>query len=88
MSMDAWNKLTEDEKAVIETAALKFEQDRWAAAPTEEQEYVDLLKEAGAVVIEFTDEEYQAMADKVRAEVWPQIKEEYGAELFDQLTKK
>lgn len=88
MSMDTWNKLTEDEKAVIEAAALKFEQDRWAAAPTEEQEYVDLLKEAGAIVIEFTDEEYHAMAEKVRAEVWPQIKEEYGAELFDQLTKK
>lgn len=88
MSMDTWNKLTDDEKAVIETAALKFEQDRWAAAPTEEQKYVDLLKEAGAIVIEFTDEEYHTMAEKVRAEVWPQIKEEYGSELFDQLTKK
>ncbi|SCZ81554.1 TRAP transporter substrate-binding protein DctP [Acidaminobacter hydrogenoformans] len=88
MSMDAWNKLSDDEKAVIEAAALKFEQDRWATAPEEEQEYIALLEEAGAVIIEYTDEQYKAMADKVRAEVWPAVREEYGAELFDKVTKK
>ncbi|NCB42314.1 MAG: C4-dicarboxylate ABC transporter [Clostridia bacterium] len=87
MSMDTWNSLTDDEKAVIEAAALKFEEDRWAAAPTEEAQYVELLREGGAVIIEFTDEEYAAMAEKVRAEVWPEIKDEYGAELFDKLTQ-
>lgn len=88
MSMDTWNSLTDDEKAVIEAAALKFEEDRWATAPTEESMYVDLLRENGAVIIEFTDEEYAAMAEKVRTEVWPEIKDEYGAELFDKLTQK
>lgn len=88
MSMDTWNKLTDDEKAVIEAAALKFEQDRWAAAPEEEQKYIDLLKEAGAVIVDYTDEQLKTMADKVRAEVWPKVRDEYGAELFDKVTKK
>ncbi len=87
MSMDVWNGMSDEEKAVVEAAALKFEEDRWVAAPEEEGKYVGLLKEAGAVVIEYTDEEYKAMADKVRAQVWPNIKDEYGAELFDKLTK-
>ena len=87
MSMDTWNKLTKDGKAIIEAAALKFEQDRWASAPEEEQAYIDLLEESGAVVMEFTDEEYHTMADKVRTEVWPKVRDEYGAELFDKVTK-
>lgn len=87
MSMDVWNSLSDDEKAAVEAAALKFEEDRWVAAPGEEMDYINLLEEGGAVVIEFTDEQYAAMAEKVRAEVWPEIKDEYGAELFDELTK-
>jgi TRAP-type transport system periplasmic protein len=87
MSMDVWNSLTDDEKAVIEAAALKFEQDRWAAAPTEESGYVQLLADSGTIIIEFTEEEYRTMAEKIRTEVWPEIKDEYGAELFDQLTQ-
>jgi TRAP-type C4-dicarboxylate transport system substrate-binding protein len=88
MSMDVWNDLSDDEKSVIEAAAKKFEDDRWNVAPEEELNYVELLKENGAVIIEFTDAEYHAMAEKVRAEVWPKIKQEYGAELFDKITKK
>ena len=88
MNMDVWNEMSDEEKAIVADAALKFEEERWKTAPEEEQKYVDLLKEAGAIVIEYSDEEYKAMADKVRTEVWPNIKDEYGAELFDQLTKK
>ncbi len=88
MSMDVWNDLSPDEKAVVETAAKNFEDARWEVAPDEEEYYENLLEENGAVIIEFTDEEYQAMADKVRAEVWPEIKDDYGAELFDEITQR
>jgi TRAP-type transport system periplasmic protein len=88
MSMDVWNDLSQDEKAVVETAAKNFEAARWEVAPDEEKYYEDLLEENGAVIIHFTNEEYQAMADKVRAEVWPEIKDDYGAELFDRITQR
>lgn len=88
MSMDVWNDLSDEEKAVVEAAALKFEDDRWSLAPEEEQKYVEMLEANGAKIITFTDAEYAAMADKVRAEVWPEIKAEYGAELFDSITQK
>ncbi|RQD71912.1 MAG: C4-dicarboxylate ABC transporter [Tindallia sp. MSAO_Bac2] len=86
MSMEAWNSLTEEEKAIFEEAAERFESERWEQAPGEEAEYERLLEEHGAEIIEFTDEELQAMADKVRAEVWPEIEDEYGAELFRTVT--
>lgn len=88
MSMDVWNDLTPDEKAVVEAAAKNFEAARWEVAPDEERYYEDLLEENGAVIIRFTDDEYHAMADKVRAEVWPEIKDDYGAELFDRITQR
>lgn len=87
MSMETWNKLSDSEKSVIEEAAAKFEQDRWAVAPDEEQEYIDLLEEAGAKIYTFTDEEYAVMAQKARDEVWPLLRDDYGAELFDEITK-
>ncbi len=87
MSMDLWNDLSPDEKAVVEAAAKNFEAARWEVAPDEERYYEDQLEENGAVIIRFTDEEYHAMADKVRAEVWPEIKDDYGAELFDRITQ-
>lgn len=87
MSMETWNKLSDSEKSVIEAAAAKFEQDRWAVAPDEEQEYIDLLEEAGAKIYTFTEEEYAKMAEKAREEVWPKLREDYGAELFDEITK-
>ncbi|MFA9423070.1 MAG: TRAP transporter substrate-binding protein DctP, partial [Sedimentibacter sp.] len=54
MSMDVWNDMSDEEKAVVEAAALKFEEDRWIAAPEEEGKYVELLKENGAIIIEYT----------------------------------
>ena len=88
MSMDVWNDLTPDERNVVETAAKNFEAARWEVAPEEEKYYEDLLEENGATIIRFTDDEYHAMAEKVRAEVWPEIKDDYGAELFDRITQR
>ncbi len=88
MSMEVWNDLTAEEKAVVETAAKNFEAARWEVAPDEEKYYEDLLEENGAEIIRFTDEEYRTMAEKIRAEVWPEIKDDYGAELFDRITQQ
>ena len=57
MSMELWNDLTPEERAVVETAARNFEAARWEVAPDEERHYEDLLEENGAEIIRFTDEE-------------------------------
>ncbi|MGM0395700.1 MAG: TRAP transporter substrate-binding protein DctP [Bacillota bacterium] len=88
MSMDVWNNLSAEEKTIVEEAAMKLESDRWNVAPDEEKKYEELLEDNGAVIIRFTDEEYKVMAEKVRKEVWPEIREFYGVEIFDKVTQQ
>ncbi len=86
MSMDVWNELSAEEQEAVMAAAEKMEMDRWAVAEDETAEFMKGLADNGTVIYDFTDEELAGFAEKVRAEVWPEIKDEYGAELFDEIT--
>jgi len=82
-----WDKLADEEKDLIEKAALDMEEARWKSAPTETKSYEEQLAGVGVEIIPYSDSDLAKIADKVREEVWPQIKGEYGAELFDSLTQ-
>ncbi len=88
MSMDVWNDISVEEQEAIMASAEKFETARWPLAEQETAEFEQGLKDNGTVVYDFTPEELTGFAEKVRAEVWPEIKDEYGAELFDKVTGK
>ncbi|WP_420858571.1 TRAP transporter substrate-binding protein DctP [Marivivens marinus] len=70
----------EDQAALIEQAAA-FEATRWDVAEADqgrnEQRLVD---ELGATVVALSDAELAAMAEKVRADVWPAVLEDVGVE--------
>ena len=67
---------------------MAMEKARFAAAPKETAEYEKMLADNGTTVVSFTPAELKAISDKIKATVWPQIKGDYGAELFDSITRK
>jgi len=83
INTDKWNSLSDNQKNALTTAAKNMQAKRWEVAPEETAEYERKLTESGTTIVKFTDEEIQAFADKVRANVWPIIKEEYGIENFE-----
>ncbi|PAB59640.1 TRAP transporter substrate-binding protein DctP [Anaeromicrobium sediminis] len=83
MNMETWEGLSDEQKKTIEDASAKFESTRYELAEKDQKGYEAKLAEAGVNVYEFTQEELTAMAEKARAEVWPKLKDEFGAELFD-----
>lgn len=87
MSEDIWNGLSTEEQEIVQEAALQLSEGRWERAEAEEQDYLDKLEEAGVEVVEISDEEVEAMAEKARDEVWPEIKGDYGEELFDEIVE-
>lgn len=87
MSMDVYNSLSDEDKKMVEDVAAKMEADRYEVAEQQQEEFENKLREAGIEVIEFTEAEIDKMAQKARTEVWPVIAEEYGAEIFDEVTK-
>jgi TRAP-type C4-dicarboxylate transport system substrate-binding protein len=58
---------------------------RYEVAEKDQKSYEEKLAEAGIKVYEFSQEELSAMAKKAREEVWPKLKDEFGAELFDSI---
>ena len=87
MNKALWDKLSSEEQQTLLDAARAMEDARWEAAPTETKSYEQQLKGVGTEIIPYTDAELARIAQKVREEVWPAIKGEYGVELFDRLTK-
>ncbi|MGC9311506.1 MAG: TRAP transporter substrate-binding protein DctP [Sediminispirochaetaceae bacterium] len=87
MNKGLWDKLSAEEQEILQKAAREMEAARWKAAPTETKSYEDQLAGIGVDIIRYSDSELEKIAEKVREEVWPEIKGEYGAELFDSLTR-
>ena len=81
-----WDKLSDGDRKLLQTAADDMEKARWAVAEQDEQANEKRLSDAGIKVIKFSTPELQKMADKSRKVGWPIIKRDIGAEFFDQVT--
>lgn len=72
--------LEDKDRAALEEAAREFEAARWVVAQEDQGKNEQKLAAEGAVIVELSDAELAAMAKKVRAEVWPEILEDVGAD--------
>jgi len=81
ISNESLASLSEEDQDALKEQATAFEATRWAVAEEDqarnEQRLVDDL---GATLVPLSDEELAAMAAKARADVWPQVLEDVGAE--------
>lgn len=78
MSMDTWNSLSSEEQDLVAGYAREVEDNAFATAPTNEQQYLDLLADQGVNVYEPSDDVIDAYRTFVRENVWPEIASEYG----------
>ncbi|WP_417474017.1 TRAP transporter substrate-binding protein DctP [Leisingera sp.] len=74
-------ELDAEDQEALRTAAAEFEAKRWTVAEEDQRKWEQrLADELGAKVVELSDAEREAMAAKVRSEVWPVVLEDVGAE--------
>jgi len=87
MNMDKFNSLSAKQQEALTVAAQNAEAKRWEVAEAETAEYEKkLAEEYNVTVVEFTDEQLAAFASKCRANVWPLVRDDFGGELFDQVS--
>ncbi len=84
-SKKTWSKLNSAQQAAVQAAV-----DRAAAsfnewARTNDETYIQKLREAGYEVLDLTTEQRGALADHIRSVVWPQVEEIVGKEIIDRL---
>ena len=85
MSEKTWNKLLPEDQAAID-AIIKAEcKKSLELAAADDANYMQMMKDAGINVVEFTDAERAAMADYVRENVWPELAKNTSQEFLDNI---
>ncbi|MGD9566799.1 MAG: TRAP transporter substrate-binding protein DctP [Sedimentibacter sp.] len=85
MNLDDWNAFTPEEQSKVSEIAKKLEAQAFADAEVRDAKYIQMFKDEGINVIEFTDEQIEEISTKVRSEVWPQLEDIFGKEIFDKI---
>ena len=79
ISNESLGKLDTDDQATLKKAAEEFEATRWTVAEADQgKNEQKLADELGTKVITLSAEELEAMAAKIRAEVWPEVLQDVG----------
>lgn len=85
---DTWETLSSEEQEIFQSTAKELAEKRFVTAEEETADFEQKLQDAGIEVIEYSDEELKNFAEQIRANVWPEIKNEYGEQLFNRVTKE
>jgi TRAP-type transport system periplasmic protein len=89
ISNSSLKKLNAKEQAALKATAVKFEAQRWVVAEADQKKNEDrLAKEVGAEIVQLEQAQLDAMAAKVRAEVWPVILQDMGQEWGQNILNK
>ena len=73
-------ELSDADRAALEQGAVAFEAKRWETAEADQGAFEQKLADNGATIVSLSDAELAATAEHVRAQVWPQVLEDVGAD--------
>ncbi len=88
MNAELWESLSENDKKIVQDAALALEERRVAMAEAETAEQEKKLEDYGIKVIRLTDENLAANAKNAKNKVWPAVREIMGEKIFDDAMSK
>ena len=80
-----WDSLTPEQQAVLSEAFAEASRDSFALSERVDEEYIRRLPEIGIQIIPVSDMEISAIADHVRATVWPAMEDKLGKDIIDQM---
>ena len=85
MSEKTWNKLLPEDQAAIDEIIKAECAKSFELAAADDANYMQMMKDAGITVVEFTDAERAAMAEHVRTNVWPELAKNTSQEFLDNI---
>jgi TRAP-type C4-dicarboxylate transport system substrate-binding protein len=84
-SEKTWEKMNDEQRAVVEAAFKKGSDDFFAYNRENDSVFEQKLVDSGYTILRPTPEEQAAMAERVRTEIWPTMVESVGQENIDRL---
>ncbi|RKL64801.1 C4-dicarboxylate ABC transporter substrate-binding protein [Salipaludibacillus neizhouensis] len=80
--------LNEEDRKLIEELSKEMMAESIETSESYDKEYMEKLKEEGITVVEFSEEEVNKLAEYVRENTWPKLKERLGDDIIDELLKE
>jgi TRAP-type C4-dicarboxylate transport system substrate-binding protein len=87
MNLDLWNGLPEKTKLLILDLWKDIESQRYSVAERDERDSIERLSEMGVTIITLSEKQQSYMKEKVKKEVWPEMRREIGED-FDLIAKQ
>ena len=81
MNLELWNSLSETDQQIISAAVKTMEHRRFQVAEDEEKQSLVKLEQAGIEVIRFNDQDINKIRQKIIAEVWPQLEQDFDEDI-------
>ncbi|UWQ76106.1 TRAP transporter substrate-binding protein DctP [Leisingera sp. M658] len=85
VSEKTWEELNEAQRDVVQTAFTKASDDFFAYNRENDAVFEQKLVESGYTILKLSPEEQEAMASKVRTEIWPMLEDSVGKDNIDRL---
>ncbi|AUQ48354.1 putative TRAP dicarboxylate transporter, DctP subunit [Phaeobacter inhibens] len=85
VSEKTWDELNEAQRDVVQAAFTKASDDFFAYNRENDAVFEQKLVESGYTILKLSPEEQEAMASKVRAEIWPMLEDSVGKDNIDRL---
>lgn len=82
MNGDTWEKMDEEDRAIVESAAMAVIEQQFKDAKAEDEKWIAAAEKDGIKYIVPSAEEKAAWVERVRTVVWPQIEQALGAEVM------
>ncbi|UWQ91270.1 TRAP transporter substrate-binding protein DctP [Rhodobacteraceae bacterium M382] len=85
VSEKTWEKLNDAQRAAVQAAFTKASGDFFAYNRENDAVFEQKLVDSGYTILKLSPEDQQAMAEKVRAEIWPMLEDSVGKANIDRL---
>ncbi|UWR40041.1 TRAP transporter substrate-binding protein DctP [Phaeobacter inhibens] len=85
VSEKTWEELNEAQRDVVQAAFTKASDDFFAYNRENDAVFEQKLVESGYTILKLSPEEQEAMASKVRSEIWPMLEDSVGKDNIDRL---
>jgi len=87
-SQKTWDKMNEEQRAVVRAAAEKAASAAIDKAWERSQGFIDQMVESGYEILDYSPEERAAMVAHIRENVWPELADVIGQDIMDELTSQ
>lgn len=87
MSAKSWEKMDEEDRAIISDAAATVVAKQFADARTEDDKWIATAQENGMTYVDIQGDDLLSLVKKVRATIWPEVEKIMGQDVMAVLRK-